>query len=186
MLKLSLIFLAFIALFVLLLRGAVILIGRFAGKYVGEKHKAAETIINTGTPPIAWICNSIKKMAELREDPTGPRAMKIEEKARNSCLKRLEDLIKYFKASPLCQDEETRKILLDELSKVRRVWQEKDWGEIIILLEQETKIQADSRQITLKQKNVALDKKNKIYYYLGKKEKEVRKGKRRDWYKEVE
>jgi len=71
-------------------------------------------------------------MAELREDVRGPRAVKIEEKARNICLKRLKGLIKYFKTSPLCQDEETRKILLDELSKARRVWQEKDWGEIII------------------------------------------------------
>ena len=132
MLKLSLIFLAFIALFVLLLRVGVIFMGKITGKYVGEKHKAAETIINTGTPPITWICNSIKKMAELREDPTGPRAVKIEEKARNACLKKLKGLTKYFKTSPLCQDEETRKILLDELSKVRRVWQEKDWGEIII------------------------------------------------------
>ena len=132
MLKLSLIFLAFIALFVLLLRAAVIFMGKITGKYVGEKHKAAETIINTGKPPITWICNSAKKMAELREDPTGPRAVKIEEKARNACLRKLEGLTKYFKTSPLCQDEETRKILLDELSKVRQVWQEKDWGEIII------------------------------------------------------
>jgi len=120
MLKLSLIFLAFIALFVLLLRAAVIFMGKITGKYVGEKHKAAETIINTGKPPINWTCNSAKKMAELREDVRGPRAVKIEEKARNTCLKRLKSLIKYFKTSPLCQDEETRKILLDELSKVRR------------------------------------------------------------------
>ncbi len=55
MLKLFLIFLAFIALFVLLLRGAVILMRRFAGKYIGEKHKEAETIINTGKPPKNWI-----------------------------------------------------------------------------------------------------------------------------------
>jgi hypothetical protein len=58
--------------------------------------------------------------------------VKTKEKARNACLKKLKGLIKYFKTSPLCQDEETRKILLDELSKVRRAWQEKDWGEIII------------------------------------------------------
>lgn len=132
MLKLFLIFLAFIALFVLLLRAAVIFMGRFTGKYVGDKHKAAETIINTGKPPITWICNSAKKMAELKKDLTGPRAAQAKEKARNSCLKRLKGLIKYFKTSPLCQDEETRKILLDELTRVGQTWQEKDWGEIII------------------------------------------------------
>ena len=132
MLKISLIFLVFIALFVLLLRAAVIFMGKFTGKYVGDKHKAAETIINTGKPPIAWIRNSAKRMAELGQDPTGPGAVQIKKKARNACLKKLKGLMKYFKTSPLCQDEETRKILLDELSKVRRVWQEKDWAEIII------------------------------------------------------
>lgn len=105
--------------------------GRITGKYVGEKHKAADTIINTGKPLINWTCNSAKKMAELKEDARGSRAVKIKGKACNTCLKKLKGLIKYFKTSPLCQDEETRKILLDELSKVRRVWQEKDWGEII-------------------------------------------------------
>ncbi len=130
MLKLSLIFLAFIAVFVLLLRAAVIFMGRVTGKYVGDKHKAAETIINTGKPPMNWTFSSAKKIAELKEDGRGPRALRIKEKARNACLKRLKGLIKYFKTSPLCQDEETRKILLDELSKVRRIWQEKDWGEI--------------------------------------------------------
>ncbi|GAH45663.1 unnamed protein product [marine sediment metagenome] len=133
MLKLSLIFLAFIALFVLLLRGAVILMGRYAGKYVGEKHKAAETIINTGKPPTTWTYNSAKKMAELKGDARGPTAVKIKEKGRNICLKRLKDLIKYFKTSPLCQDEETRKILLDELTKVGQTWREKDWKEIMTI-----------------------------------------------------
>jgi len=133
MLKLSLIFLAFIAVFVLLLRVAVIWMGKITGKYVGEKHKAAETIINTGKPPTTWIYNSAKKMAELKEDARGPTAVKIKEKARNICLKRLEGLIKYFKTSPLCRDEETRKILLDELSKVGQTWREKDWEEIMAI-----------------------------------------------------
>ena len=131
MFKLFLIFLAFIALFVLLLRCAVILMGRITGKYVGEKHKAAETIINTGKPPVTWIRNSVAKMAELREARTGPMAVKIEEKSRDACLKKLRGLTKYFKTSPLCRDEETRKILLDELSKAQQAWQKKNWGEII-------------------------------------------------------
>ncbi len=69
---------------VLLFPDAVIFVGRITGEYIGEKHRATETIINTGTPPITWICNSIKKMAELREDPIGLRAVKIEGKSRET------------------------------------------------------------------------------------------------------
>jgi len=127
MLKLSLIFLAFIALFVLLLRGAVILMGRFAGKYIGEKHKEAETIINTGKPPKNWTYQTEKKIAKLKESSgTSNRILKLEKKAKNTCLEKLDRLIKHFKGSPLVKDKETRKILLDELTKVRQRWKEKN------------------------------------------------------------
>jgi len=126
MLKLFLIFLAFIALFVLLLRGAVILMGRFAGKYIGEKHKEAEKIINTGKPPKNWIYPLEKKIAKLKEASRRPgKILKIQKKTKNICLDKLDRLIKHFKTSPLVKDEETRKILLDKLLKVRRRWKEK-------------------------------------------------------------
>jgi len=127
MLKLSLIFLAFIALFVLLLRSAVILMGRISGKYIGEKHKETEAIINTGKPPKNWTYQVEKKIAKLKENSTrSSRILKLEKKAKNTCLDKLNRLIKYFKTSPLVKDEETRKILLDELLKVRQRWKEKD------------------------------------------------------------
>ena len=132
MLKLSLIFLAFIVCFILLLRGAVILMGRVTGRYVGEKHKEAETIINTGKPPKSWTYRVEKKIAKLKQDSREPtRILKIEKKAKNICLEKLDRLIKYFKTSSLVKDEETRKILLDELAKVRQRWKEKDGEEII-------------------------------------------------------
>ena len=132
MLKFSLIFLAFIALFVLLLRGAVILMGRITGKYVGEKHKGAEIIVNTGMPPKHWIYSAKKRIAKLEKDTISPdKKLKIQRKTKDICLKKLEGLIKYFKTSPLVKDEETRKILLNELTKVHRTWKEKDWEEIL-------------------------------------------------------
>lgn len=132
MLKLFLIFLAFIALFVLLLRGAIILMGRFAGRYIGEKHKETETIIDTGKPPKNWTYPPEKKIAKLKESSGGSgRILKLEKKAKNTCLEKLDHLIKHFKGSPLVKDEETRKILLDKLLKVRQGWKEKDGEEIM-------------------------------------------------------
>jgi len=130
MLKFSLIFLAFIACFVLLLRGAVILMGRITGKYVGEKHKEAETIINTGNPPKSWTYSVEKETA--KDSRSSDRIGKRQRKVKNTCLQKLDRLIKYFKASPLVKDEETRKILLDELVKIRQRWKERDWQKIIM------------------------------------------------------
>ncbi len=132
MLKLFLIFLAFIALFVLLLRGAVIFMGRIAGKYIGEKHKETEAIINTGKPPKSWIHPLEKKIAKLKESSReSGRILKLEKKAKNTCLDKLDYLIKHFKGSPLVKDKETRNILLDKLGKVHQGWKEKDWEEIM-------------------------------------------------------
>jgi len=55
MLKISLIFLAFIAFFVLILKVVIILMERLTGKYVGEKHRAIEEIVNTGKVPKDWM-----------------------------------------------------------------------------------------------------------------------------------
>ena len=132
MLKFFLIFLGFIVGFVLLLRVAVILMGRITGRCIGEKHKEAETIIKTGKPPKNWTYHAEKKIAKLKETSRTPnRILKIEKKAKNTCLEKLDHLIKYFKTSPLVKDEETRTILLDELAKVRQRWREKDGQEII-------------------------------------------------------
>lgn len=61
MLKISLIFLAFIAFFVLTLKVVITQIGRLTDKYIGEKHRAIEEIVNTGKVPKVWIDKLEKK-----------------------------------------------------------------------------------------------------------------------------
>ncbi len=132
MLKVTLLFLGFIVFFVLTLRLAVILMGRFAGVYVDKKHKAAETIVNTGRAPKDWTSKFERKIKLTKEAGGSPsRIMAIKEKARGTLLKKIDQLTEYFKASTLVQDEETRQILLNELRKARRRWEEEDWEEII-------------------------------------------------------
>ncbi len=71
-----------------------------------------------------------KKIAKLKENSgTSGRILKLEKKAKNTCLEKLDCLIKHFEGSPLVKGEETRKILLDKLGKVHRRWKEKDWEE---------------------------------------------------------
>lgn len=46
-------------------------------------------------------------------------------------LKKIDHLIDYSKTSPFVQDKETKEILLNKLLEARRLWEEKDWEEII-------------------------------------------------------
>jgi len=106
MLKVTALFLAFIVFFVLTLRLAVILMGRFAGKYVTTKHKAAEMIINTGRAPKDWTYKFEERITSIRKTTESlEKISRIERKAKD--------------------------VLLDGLHEARRLWKEKDWEEII-------------------------------------------------------
>ncbi len=119
-----LIFIGFIVGFTLLLKLSLMLMGRIAGRQIGEKHKAAEEIVNEGKVPRGWIKDLEKKFLKYNTP-------KRQYMAKKEILKRLDNLIEYFKSTPLVKDKETRDILLDRLRKTRTSWEEKEWEEII-------------------------------------------------------
>lgn len=132
MLKITILFLVFIAFFVLSLRLAVILMGRFAGKYVGNRHKAAETIINSGRAPKEWTDKLERRMTSIRQSAgRSKKVLRMERRAKDTLLKRIDQLSDYFKTCPLFQDKEAQQLLLSELQKARRFWKEREWEEII-------------------------------------------------------
>lgn len=101
--------------------------GKVASKYVAEKHRAAEIIINTGKPPKNWTYQFEKRIAKLEENLEAPqKILKIQKKAKDKCLKGIGCLIDYFKKSPLVKDEEIREILLSELQKVQNLWKKEE------------------------------------------------------------
>lgn len=132
MLKISLIFLAFIAFFVLTLKVVIIQMGRLTDKYIGEKHRAIEEIVNTGKVPKAWIDKLEKRISSVsKTQGRSEKVLKMKMQAKASILKKINYLIDYSKTSPFVQDKETKEILLNKLLEARRLWEEKDWEEIM-------------------------------------------------------
>ncbi|MCP4403154.1 MAG: hypothetical protein GY801_38340 [bacterium] len=110
----------------LLLRWTVLIMGARAGKFINETHRNIEFISNTGLAPAQWLEPFLKKAGRLQqEDPYNQRQLdRLGRAARQSCLKKLKKLIKYVYNSSLVQDEETRAILLTELTNVQQKWAE--------------------------------------------------------------
>ena len=124
------IFLVFVAMSTLLFRYTTILAGRMVGKKIEKTHRAAEHIISTKMPPEDWLEKWKKKIESIKKKSND--AEKINElklKARDDSLKKLSSLVKYFENSDLVADEETRKIILEELAEVDRLWKE-NWSEV--------------------------------------------------------
>jgi len=131
MLKISLIFLAFIAFFVLTLKIVIILMERLTGKYIGEKHRAIEEIVNTGKAPKAWMGKLEKRISSVsKTQGRSKKVLKMKMQAKTIILKKIDHLIDYSKTSPFVQDKETKEILLNKLLEARRLWEKKDWEEI--------------------------------------------------------
>jgi hypothetical protein len=132
MLKISLIFLAFIAFFVLTLKIVIIQMGRLTDKYIGEKHRAIEEIVNTGKVPKVWMGKLEKRISSVsKTQGRSEKVLKMKMQSKTIILKKINHLIDYSKASPFVQDKETKEILLNKLLEARRLWEEKDWEEIM-------------------------------------------------------
>jgi len=132
MLKISLIFLAFIVFFVLTLKVVIIQMGRLTDKYIGEKHRAIEEIVNTGKVPKAWMGKLEKRISSVsKTQGRSKKVLKMKMQSKTIILKKIDHLIDYSKTSPFVQDKETKEILLNKLLEARRLWEEKDWEEIM-------------------------------------------------------
>lgn len=132
MLKISLIFLAFIAFFVLTLKIVIIQMGRLTDKYIGEKHRAIEEIVNTGKVPKVWMGKLEKRISSVSKTQSrSEKVLKMKIQSKTIILKKINHLIDYSRTSPFVQDKETKEILLNKLLEARRLWEEKDWEEIM-------------------------------------------------------
>ena len=116
MLTFFLFFLLFIVLFTLAIRTGLAFMGRLAGRHVRRQHEAAEYIINTGKVPDEWFGKMGTGGGWQRAGTTAATHARV--------LQRLAKLILYFERSSLVDGEPARQLLLDELQRVRRFWQE--------------------------------------------------------------
>lgn len=114
MLSIIVLLIVFTLSFLLVLFGGKVLLQKLVDKAVGQKHRHAQKIIETGVPPEEWF-NGVSES----------------DSAKNRCLNKLTELIKYFKKTNIITDEETRDLLLKKLNNVYRQWQNQVFTEII-------------------------------------------------------
>ena len=118
--------------FAALLRITVVSLARFIGRSIEQKHKAAEIIILTGKIPQIWIDEIGRRILLLEMIENGAEDEVIKQKkAKIAAVKRLDNLKKYFRKSRFVQDEKARYILVDKLEKVKVLWEQRSWEEII-------------------------------------------------------
>lgn len=119
---------ALLALFIV----PIIFVTRWANRYVTrdleDRLRAIQVIINEKNVPEFWRAPFIKKIAALRlKEGTSTQFAQIEEKAKQRCLRQMDDLIKYCENFRLTDGADTQKSMLDELRQHRARWAEMSW-----------------------------------------------------------
>jgi hypothetical protein len=98
---------------------------------VGNKHRLLEAITATGDVPEGWRRGPGRKAERLAaRGAQSDRLLRLQENAKTTYLRRLDNLVKYAAASRLVEDEETRQLLLAQLSDVRALWEATPAGEL--------------------------------------------------------
>jgi hypothetical protein len=115
----------------LLTRVTVALMGRFGGEAVHRTMSDTEYIVERHAVPPAWKAGLERKHRGLRPG-CGDAVLgeKHRALARQACLRQLGRLITFAKKSSVVADEETREILLAELTHVRQKWLGRSWNEM--------------------------------------------------------
>jgi hypothetical protein len=123
---------AFVVAIVLIMRLLIWWTTSTVKNYVESRNRAAEAIADTGRPPDFWTHKLKLRIERLRSSPEGlAKARRVEERAKRICLRKVSKLMAYFKSTTLVEDEETRKILLDELQRAYDSWEKKNWEEMV-------------------------------------------------------
>ncbi|MGQ9632434.1 MAG: hypothetical protein ACUVXI_19280 [bacterium] len=132
MLPFSLILLSIVVLMALIMRGLIWEATFIIRRYIETKNRAVEEILSTKRAPKSWTRRLEQRMAKIENGPGGSeRRRKLEERAKNICLQKIDRLIKYFGKCSLVENEETRRIVLGELKKAQNTWRDKSWSEIV-------------------------------------------------------
>ncbi len=95
---------------------------------VERRFRHADTLVNGGHIPAEWL-ESFRAEAErmIQTGATAQDLRGVAQRARATCLRNIDTLIKFFEESKFVDNAETRALLLDELRAQRQRWTQTEW-----------------------------------------------------------
>lgn len=92
-------------------------------RLIETQHRDGEFIVATGEPPPQWTERLRQRLGTNRGRAA---AEQLGNREKRLCDRRIAALIRYFTNSPLVEDEDTRRQLLQQLEAARREWRQRD------------------------------------------------------------
>jgi hypothetical protein len=123
-----------VVLFSSVLIAAMILVAFFqmnflADRIVGNKHREIEFIHTTGEVPVSWSKGFLRRLERLKKRGMPKRVGGLVERAKHSYVKKISSLIEYLERTPVISEEDVRSTLVEDLKRVRVLWENRPAGD---------------------------------------------------------
>ena len=113
-------------------------------RLIGARLSDAEHIVNEGRPPEAWVQPYRERIEAIRgKGGSDSKIERVGRRARQRCLRNLDNTIKFFQERNVTDSEKTRQFLLTTLKKQRERVAATSWQD---LLQPETSTQEAAEQ----------------------------------------
>lgn len=107
-------------------------------RQVEARIRAAETIVNDGVVPAAWLQPYRQRLAMLQQrGGSAADRVRLGRQIQQQCLHQVDDLIRYFQGGAFVDSPYTRDILLEALQQQRRRWATQEWQTFVALIREE-------------------------------------------------
>jgi hypothetical protein len=90
--------------------------------------RAAECIVNDERIPPDWLAAYKARRDGFIAKGAGPEELeKLGLKAQKDCLKKINDLLRYYEDDRTVDSTESRMVLLNALQKQKKIWEDAGW-----------------------------------------------------------
>ncbi|HLV34466.1 MAG TPA: hypothetical protein VKY59_05105 [Spirillospora sp.] len=98
---------------------------------VERRFRHADTLINSGRIPADWLESFRAETERLSQNGAAAQELRgVAQRARETCLRNIDMLIKFFEESQFVENAETRAMLLDELRAQKQRWTQAEWDSL--------------------------------------------------------
>jgi hypothetical protein len=89
------------------------------------------SVINSGRIPADWLESFRAETERLSQNGAAAQELRgVAQRARETCLRNIDMLIKFFEESQFVENAETRAMLLDELRAQKQRWTQAEWDSL--------------------------------------------------------
>jgi hypothetical protein len=100
---------------------------------VERRFRHTDCLVNQAQIPAEWLAPYQREIQRIAHPDESPREFqRVVQRARATCLRNIDTLIRFYENSPFVDNPGTRALLLDQLREQRDYWTQTEWDSLLV------------------------------------------------------